>query len=79
MAYLPLPGQALRDIRVVTDSDEHDEDGHLIEDAATRVQMVDKRLFRKMPLIRSEITPLFFMATAGLTLSSPGGVQHTGS
>jgi len=45
---------------VVTDSDEHDEDGHLIEDAATRVQMVDKRLFRKMPLIRSEITPPVF-------------------
>lgn len=45
---------------VVTDSDEHDEDGHLIEDAHTRIQMVDKRLFRKMPLIRSEIAPPVF-------------------
>lgn len=45
---------------VVTDSDEHDEDGHLIEDASTRIQMVDKRLFRKMPLIRSEIAPPVF-------------------
>ena len=45
---------------VVTDSDEHDEDGHLIEDAPTRIQMVDKRLFRKMPLIRSEMAPPVF-------------------
>jgi len=45
---------------VVTDSDEHDEDGHLIEDAPTRIQMVDKRLFRKMPLIRAEIAPPVF-------------------
>jgi 2-oxoglutarate ferredoxin oxidoreductase subunit alpha len=45
---------------VVTDSDEHDEDGHLIEDAPTRIQMVDKRLFRKTPLIRSEIAPPVF-------------------
>jgi 2-oxoglutarate ferredoxin oxidoreductase subunit alpha len=45
---------------VVTDSDEHDEDGHLVEDGPTRIQMVDKRLFRKMPLIRSEITPPVF-------------------
>lgn len=45
---------------VVTDSDEHDEDGHLIEDGNTRIQMVEKRLFRKMPLIRSEIAPPVF-------------------
>ena len=31
---------------VVTDSDEHDEEGHLIEDGETRTQMVKKRLFR---------------------------------
>lgn len=42
---------------VVTDSDEHDEEGHLIEDAETRVKMMDKRLFRKLPLIREEIGP----------------------
>ncbi len=45
---------------VVTDSDEHDEEGHLIEDAPTRTQMVDKRLFRKTPLLRSEISPPVF-------------------
>jgi 2-oxoglutarate ferredoxin oxidoreductase subunit alpha len=42
---------------VVTDSDEHDEDGHIIEDAATRIKMVDKRLRKKLPLIRAEMEP----------------------
>lgn len=42
---------------VVTDSDEHDEEGHIIEDAETRVRMMDKRLIKKLPLIRSEIEP----------------------
>lgn len=42
---------------VVTDSDEHDEDGHLVEDAETRTRMVEKRMLRKLPLIREEIAP----------------------
>jgi 2-oxoglutarate/2-oxoacid ferredoxin oxidoreductase subunit alpha len=42
---------------VVADSDEHDEDGHLIEDGETRKRMVEKRLTRKMALLRSEIAP----------------------
>jgi len=42
---------------VVTDSDEHDEDGHLVEDATTRRRMVEKRMLRKLPLIRDEISP----------------------
>jgi 2-oxoglutarate ferredoxin oxidoreductase subunit alpha len=42
---------------VVTDSDEHNEEGHLIEDAETRVKMTNKRLFKKMPLITNEIAP----------------------
>jgi 2-oxoglutarate ferredoxin oxidoreductase subunit alpha len=42
---------------VITDSDEHDEDGHLIEDGPTRVGMVNKRFFRKMPLLAEEISP----------------------
>lgn len=42
---------------VIADSDEHDEDGHIIEDAETRNRMVRKRLFAKMPLIRQEIGP----------------------
>jgi 2-oxoglutarate ferredoxin oxidoreductase subunit alpha len=45
---------------VVTDSDEHDEGGHIIEDAETRIKMVEKRLFKKLPLIRQEIDPPIF-------------------
>jgi len=45
---------------VVTDSDEHDEEGHIIEDTATRIKMVDKRLFKKLPLIEKEIAPPLF-------------------
>jgi 2-oxoglutarate ferredoxin oxidoreductase subunit alpha len=47
-----FPGQ--EGILVVTDSDEHDEDGHLIEDAETRTQMMQKRM-RKLFNIRKEI------------------------
>ena len=42
---------------VVTDSDEHDEEGHLTEDAEIRVEMVRKRLFKKLPLMKNEIAP----------------------
>lgn len=52
---LGVPGDS--EHLVVTDSDEHDEEGHIIEDAETRIKMVEKRLFRKMPLIRAEIDP----------------------
>jgi 2-oxoglutarate/2-oxoacid ferredoxin oxidoreductase subunit alpha len=52
---LAVPGDASH--VVVVDSDEHDEDGHIIEDAATRIRMVEKRMFKKRPLIRSEIAP----------------------
>ena len=46
---------------VVTDSDEHDEEGHLIEDGPTRNAMMEKRLFRKLPQIRGEMAqPLFY-------------------
>ncbi len=54
---LGVPGDAKH--LVVTDSDEHDEDGHISENAAMRVAMVEKRLLKKMPLIRREITPPF--------------------
>ena len=47
---LPLDGEAL----VATDADEHDEEGHLIEDAETRTAMVLKRL-RKLEGLRKEI------------------------
>lgn len=42
---------------IVTDSDEHDEDGHIIEDAEKRIRMVQKRLFRKLPHISKDISP----------------------
>lgn len=42
---------------VVTDSDEHDEEGHIIESASIRKQMVEKRLYKKLPHIRKEISP----------------------
>ncbi len=41
---------------VVTDSDEHDEDGHIIEDSETRIRMVKKRL-GKLDLLKKEISP----------------------
>ena len=38
----------------MTDTDEHDEVGHLVEDAATRIRMVDKRQ-RKLGDLTTEI------------------------
>lgn len=56
-----LPGQAGKAV-VVTDSDEHDEEGHLIEDAHTRNAMVSKRL-RKLQGMALEIaTPRLYGA-----------------
>jgi 2-oxoglutarate ferredoxin oxidoreductase subunit alpha len=54
---LGVPGDARH--LVVTDSDEHDEDGHIVEDAGTRVNMVEKRLFKKLPRMQDEIAPPF--------------------
>jgi 2-oxoglutarate ferredoxin oxidoreductase subunit alpha len=46
---------------VVADSDEHDEDGHIVEDAPTRVRMMEKRLLKKLPLIKEEMAaPLLY-------------------
>jgi 2-oxoglutarate ferredoxin oxidoreductase subunit alpha len=55
---LAVPGEPKH--LVVVDSDEHDEDGHIIEDAQTRTAMVEKRLHKKMPLLRQEIAPPTF-------------------
>ena len=52
---LGVPGDS--EHLVVTDSDEHDEEGHLIEDAGTRIRMMEKRLFKKNPQIIDEIGP----------------------
>jgi 2-oxoglutarate ferredoxin oxidoreductase subunit alpha len=68
---LPGLGRAL----VVTDSDEHDEAGHMIEDAATRKAQVEKRL-RKLNGLKQEITPPEFSKVdgAGLTLIGWGSI-----
>ncbi|TAN38199.1 MAG: 2-oxoacid:acceptor oxidoreductase subunit alpha [Nitrospirae bacterium] len=55
---LGIPGDSKH--LIVADSDEHDEEGHIIEDAATRNAMIEKRLIKKLPLIRKEISgPLY--------------------
>ncbi|BBL64601.1 2-oxoglutarate oxidoreductase, alpha subunit [Methanosarcina mazei TMA] len=51
-----VPGEAGKNL-VVADSDEHDEEGHMIEDGETRNKMVQKRVLKKMPLIKKEIEP----------------------
>jgi 2-oxoglutarate/2-oxoacid ferredoxin oxidoreductase subunit alpha len=57
---IAVPGEAGKHL-VVADSDEHDEEGHIIEDAETRIKMVQKRLFKKLPLIKKEIeAPLLY-------------------
>ncbi|HEY82674.1 MAG TPA: 2-oxoacid:acceptor oxidoreductase subunit alpha [Dehalococcoidia bacterium] len=43
-------------VLVVTDSDEHGEDGHLIEDAETRTRMMQKRM-RKLLGLQKEMAP----------------------
>ncbi len=55
---LAVPGESKH--TVVVDSDEHDEQGHIIEDAQTRIRMVEKRLHKKLLLIRQEIEPPLF-------------------
>ena len=53
-----FPGN--KDALVVADSDEHNEAGHLIEDAETRTKMMDKR-FRKLTQLKQEIIqPRFY-------------------
>ena len=49
-----FPGN--KEALVVADSDEHDEAGHIIEDAETRKKMMDKRL-RKLNGLQQEIIP----------------------
>lgn len=52
---LAVPGFSTR--LIVVDSDEHDEEGHIVEDAETRIKMVEKRFLQKMPALRQEISP----------------------
>lgn len=53
---LIIPGDGHEHL-VVTDSDEHDEAGHLMEDPAMRISMVEKRLHKKLGAIRLEMAP----------------------
>ncbi len=64
---LPGQGKAL----VVTDSDEHDESGHMIEDAATRTAQVNKRL-RKMAGLQRDIALPEMRASHGAELTLIG-------
>lgn len=50
-----VPGESKH--LVVTDSDEHDEEGHIIEDAETRAKMVEKRMTKKWPGLVHEMSP----------------------
>lgn len=59
---LAVPGDARHVVSV--DSDEHDEEGHIVEDAETRIRMVQKRMLKKLPLIRQEIAPPLFYGSA---------------
>lgn len=60
---LAVPGDSRH--LVVTDSDEHDEDGHLVEEGSMRVRMTDKRLFRKLPAMQRETAPPFLFGDSG--------------
>jgi 2-oxoglutarate ferredoxin oxidoreductase subunit alpha len=55
----------------VTDSDEHDEAGHMIEDAAARQAQVEKRL-RKLNGMKREITPPEFHEAKGAAVTLIG-------
>jgi 2-oxoglutarate ferredoxin oxidoreductase subunit alpha len=50
---IPRYGEGL----VGVDSDEHDEDGHITEDLNLRTQMVEKRYYRKLEIMRNESIP----------------------
>ena len=52
---LAIPGES--EHLVVTDSDEHNEEGHMIEDSETRINMMNRRLFKKLPPIQEHIAP----------------------
>jgi 2-oxoglutarate/2-oxoacid ferredoxin oxidoreductase subunit alpha len=63
----PGQGKAL----VVTDSDAHDENGHMIEDSATRNAQMEKRM-RKMEGLKSELTPPEFRTAQGAEITLIG-------
>ncbi len=70
-----IPGHG--DGLVFVDSDEHDEDGHITEDATTRKAMVDKRL-RKLDDAAADMVPPVFSGGDGYStlLVSWGSTFH---
>ncbi|MDD4877361.1 MAG: 2-oxoacid:acceptor oxidoreductase subunit alpha, partial [Dehalococcoidales bacterium] len=52
----PLASKAL----VITDSDEHGEDGHMIEDAETRIRMMQKRMRKQFSLKQDMSQPKIY-------------------
>ncbi len=63
----PMQGRFL----VATDSDEHDEEGHMIEDAETRTRMVLKRQ-RKLASLPAEMDPPEVTSRAGAEMTLVG-------
>ncbi|MGC8930840.1 MAG: 2-oxoacid:acceptor oxidoreductase subunit alpha [Dictyoglomus sp.] len=53
-----IPGES--EALVITDSDEHDEEGHITEDLEIRKKMVEKRMKKKELLLKEIEEPLFF-------------------
>lgn len=67
-----LPGY--KNALVVACGDEHDEEGHIIEDAKTRAAMVTKRLAKFQGLRQETLPPLTYgLAGADVTLIGWGG------
>lgn len=59
VSELAVPGESSH--LVITDSDEHDEEGHISEDRINRIRMVEKRNFKKLPHIMAEMNdPIYF-------------------
>ncbi|MBS3937396.1 MAG: 2-oxoacid:acceptor oxidoreductase subunit alpha [Peptococcaceae bacterium] len=56
------PGQFIGEV-VLSDSDEHDEDGHIIEDGAMRKRMMDKRMLKQNALATEMSEPELYGST----------------
>lgn len=67
---LAIPGGSVH--LVVTDSDEHDEEGHMVEDAETRIKMTEKRVLKKRALIGKDIAPPIYYGKEGAEIILAG-------
>jgi 2-oxoglutarate ferredoxin oxidoreductase subunit alpha len=76
----PGQGKAL----VIADSDEHNEEGHIIEDAETRRKMMDKRMRKQLslakeikgPLVHHRDNPRYNLIGWGSTLGAIGEAAY---